>query len=319
MNQNPIQTKTSVSRRSSACLITSALALIAAGHSVSGAALSGSMSESFDYGAGTQVPNASTLNGGTGWNLNGDGGANAAGANWGAANNGGAPEWRTVTSPGLTYNTIGYVNGGGNKLTLDASGNNVNQNVGRNFGGQTIDSGTTYFSLLMAKNIDSLRTINFAFFNGTTERFAVGQIGAAAGNSGGNIALLMNNQNPAGLIQNATSPVAMGVDVTHLLIGRIDWNPDGFETVSLWVDPANVTSEGAAGAAYLSTSGFELTALTGIRPFVGNLGGGFPAVSADFDEIRLGTTWAAVVPEPATGTLLGLGALALAFRRKNVR
>ena len=144
-----------------------------------------------------------------------------------------------------------------------------------------------------------------------------------AGNSGGNLTMLMNNSNPAGLLTPG-SPIAMGVGLTHLLIGRIDWNPGGFETVSLWVDPSNVTSEGAAGATYLSTSAFELTAITGVRPFVGNTAGGFNAVSANFDEFRLGGTWEsvtslAVVPEPTSAALLGLGALSLAFASRRKR
>ena len=168
----------------------------------------------------------------------------------------------------------------------------------------------------MSKNNDTTRTINLAFFNGGTEQFAVGQIGATAGNSAGNLALLMNNSNPAGLVL-ATSPIAMGVGVTHLIIGRIDWNAVGFETVSLWVDPTSVTTEAAAGSTYVSTSGFELTALTAIRPFVGNAAtvGGVPvpAASGNYDEFRLGGSWESVtsVPEPSSLALAGLGGLAL--------
>jgi len=306
--------------------ITCALGIVFTGQDSFAAAISGSMQESFDYADGTQFINSSTLNGGQGWNANGNLDPNATTANWGAVLNGGNATYRTATSPGLSYTAAGYLAASGNKLTLDAVTPNQNQNTGRLLGGQTIDSGTTYFSLLMSKNNDTARTINFAFFNGTSERFAVGQIATGSGNSAGNIALLMNNQNPAGLIQNAANPVAMGVGVTHLLIGRIDWNAAGFETVSLWVDPSDVTSEAAVGAAYLSTSAFELTALTGIRPFVGNTSGAFPAVSANFDEIRFGGSWEsvtslAVVPEPASGALAGLGAIcwALTLRRRNRR
>jgi hypothetical protein len=209
---------------------------------------------------------------------------------------------------------------------LDAVTLNASQNIGRALGGQTIDSGTTYFSLLMSKNTDTIRTMNWAFFNGTSERFAVGQIGAVAGNTAGNIGLLMNNSNPAGLIQSGT-PIAMGLGVTHLVIGRIDWNPSGFETVSIWVDPSDVTTEGAAGSIYASTSGFELTAITGVRPFVGNNVTGINAISANFDEFRIGGSWESVtsisvVPEPPSGVLMGLGAilsLALTLRRQKSR
>ena len=298
-----------------ACIVT-----LSASHIASAAVISGSMYEGFDYPDATQFVNNSTLNGGLGWNAGGNLDANAAGANWGALLNSGTN--RFATSPGLSYVATGYLPSSGNKLTLDASVANVSQNVGRTLGGQTIDSGTTYFSLLMSKNTDTGRTINWAFFNGTTERFAVGQIGTTAGNSGGNITMLMNNSNPGGLL-TAANPIAMGIGQTHLLIGRIDWNSTGNETVTLWVDPSNVTSEGAAGAFYLSTSGFELTAITGVRPFVGNNATGFPAVSANFDEFRLGGSWEsvtslAVVPEPTSAVLLGVGALSLfALRRRN--
>ena len=292
------------------------------------AGIYGSMQEPFDYPDTTQFINGSTLNGGQGWNTAGNLDANNAIANWGAVLNAGNPLYRTATTPGLTFAATGYMPGTGNRLTLDAATPNQTQNVGRNLGGQTIDSGTTYFSLLMSKNNDTIRTVNWAFFNGNSERFAIGQIGATAGNSGGNIALLMNNLNPTGLIQGA-NPIAMGVGITHLLIGRIDWNATGFETVTLWVDPTDVTTEGAAGAAYASTSAFELTGINAVRPFVGNnatVGGGpVTGISANFDEFRLGGSWEsvtslAVVPEPTSAALLGLGGVSLlALRRRFIR
>lgn len=302
---------------------TCALSILCTTQASLAATVAGSMQEAFDYPDATPFINSSTLNGGGGWNATGTAAPNDAAANWGSILNAGNN--RTATSPGLTYSATGYLPGSGNKLTLDAAAANATQNIGRTLGGQTIDTGSTYFSLLMSKNNDTIRTVNWAFFNGTTERFAVGQIGAAAGNTGGNIALLMNNSNPAGLVQNTVSPIAMGVGVTHLIVGRIDWNATGNETVSLWVDPTDVTSEGLAGATYLSTSGFELTAITGVRPFVGNTAGALTAVSANFDEFRLGGTWQsvtslAVVPEPTSAALAGLGiSMALVLRRRKSR
>jgi len=306
--------------------ITCALGILCATQASHAAAIVGSMQEAFDYPDTTQF---GSLNGGQGWNGAGSTSPNDANANWGAILTSGSAANRTATAPGLSYSATGYLPASGNKLTLDASIGTATQNVGRNLGNQIMDTGSTYFSLLMSKNNDTIRTMNWAFFNGTTERFAVGMIGATAGNSAGNIALLMNNSNPAGLIQSG-SPIAMGNGVTHLMVGRIDWNASGFETVSLWVDPTDVTTEAAAGSIYASTSAFELTAITGVRPFAGNAaavgGNPVPGVSASFDEFRLGGTWASVtslpvtVPEPTTAVMAGLGfGLALVGRRRQSR
>jgi hypothetical protein len=283
------------------------------------------MYEPFDYPVGTPFDTTTNLNGGFGWNGTGTTDPNLASSFWGASLTAGAN--RTATAPGLTFSAIGYLPGMGNRLTLDASAANATQNLGRSFG-QTIDAGTTYFSVLLSKNTaDTIRTFNLAFFNGTTERFALGQIGTATGNTGGNIGLLMNNMNPAGIV-TAASPIAMGMDIVHLVLGRIDWNATGNETVSLWVDPANVTTEAAAGSIYVSTSAFELTAITAIRPFAGNnatiTGFNGNAVSANFDEFRMGGTWAsvtsqAVVPEPSSTMLALIGLASLGLVRRGNR
>jgi hypothetical protein len=305
-----------------------ALGILCATQASHAAAIVGSMQEAFDYPDTTQFVNSSTLNGGQGWNATGTTAPNDAGANWGSILNAGNAIYRTATAPGLSYSATGYLPASGNRLTLDGATANQTQNTGRTLGGQTIDTGSTYFSLLMSKNNDTIRTMNWAFFNGTSERFAVGMIGATAGNTAGNIGLLMNNSNPGGLVQSGT-PIAMGLGITHLLVGRIDWNAGGFETVSLWVDPSDVTTEGAAGAIYASTSAFELTAITAVRPFAGNNAtvGGNPVtgVIANFDEFRIGGTWESVtsltpVPEPTTGALVALGlGLALVLRRRRSR
>jgi hypothetical protein len=308
----------------------------------SAAVISGAMYEPFAYAAGTQftAPPANGNNGGVGWNTTGSfalpnpvtsqwgdpSAGNASGITAGSAAN------KTASSPTLSHaGTLGYpLTGQGNRFRLDAANGtptNQTQNMGRALGGQTIDAGTTYFSVLMSKEVDTIRTMNLAFMGGSaTERMAVGMIGANAGNSNGNIALLMNNSNPGGLVQSAT-PIAMpntaiaGTQAA-LIIGKIVWNAAGFEDVSIWVNPLDATSEAAAGAAYASTSAFELTSINAIRPFAGNNANApLNAITANFDEFRIGGSWASVttdplpiIPEPCSLALACLAGVLLARR-----
>ena len=332
-----------------------ALALTSASAQLAQAAsMVGSIYEPFDYTVGTQVLAASNLNGGKGWNANGDFNANAATANWGNA--AALPAVSGSAHPvvaGLSYTATGYPAATGNAARMDASAvPGTTQNVSRTFI-QSVDSGTTYFSFLINKKNDTTRTTSLAFFGtsvGTVapttqvERMSIGQIGATGANSvttNGNFGLLMNNSNnstttPVGVL-NAASPIALGVNQTHLVVGKIEWNVGaanlfgaiaGFnEQVSIWVDPTDVTSEGAMGAAYLTSNLFELTNINTIRLFAGNTAAaanGNPervAVSTDFDEIRVAGTFAeainATTPEPGGFALLALGGLALgAFRKR---
>jgi hypothetical protein len=288
------------------------------------------MSESFDYNAGTMFPTTGgTPNGGFGWNATGDGAANTAGWGTGVQNNGDAAGTnRTATSGGLTYSAPGYAPATGNKLTLDSTTPNASQSMSRLLGGQNIDSGTTYFSALLRRENDTLRTMNLAFFSttgSTAEKLTIGQIGATVSGSlqgsNGKVALIYTNSNPGGV---RASTVDMGTGVTHLMILKIEWNQSGtFEKVSAWVDPADVTSEGAAGAPFYSNAEFDLVSLNFLRPFTGNAAAGPPAAvasTASYDELRLGGTWESVtslVPEPSSFALLALGGLVLgAFRKR---
>jgi hypothetical protein len=195
-----------------------------------------------------------------------------------------------------------------------------------------VDSGTFYFSYLTDKNNDTMRTTSLTFFGpsvGTTapgnvpERLAIGQIGTGTATNAmtnGNLGLFFNNSQPGGVV-NAATPIPYGVGVTHLIIGKVEWNPTGNETVTLWVDPTDVTSEAAAGTPYIVNNGFELTSFNSVRLFSGNEAAAVgaphnhpikPPVSADYDEIRIGNSWAnvtTIVPEP-TGFVLSLVCLA---------
>jgi len=293
--------------------------------------------EPFDYPVGTAIIQANSLNNGAGWNTTGNpNAANDADARWGDAialpTAAGAN--KTVQSPSLSFSAVGYPASQGGKALVDANTPNATNNVSRNLK-QTVDSGTFWFSYLTDRNNDTHRTTSLAFFgtsNGVTgqpgntpERFSIGQIGTATAgnvNTTGNFALLMNNTNPANVTQSAT-PINYGNNVTHLVVGRVEFNNGAAnvqnfnDTVTVWIDPTDVTSVAALGTPNLQTSAFELTSFHSIRLFSGNQAAaidGAPikvAVSADFDEIRIGATLqdATSVPEPTTLVLAGIGAM----------
>jgi hypothetical protein len=335
-----------IARRAAAKWCCCAIALagaLACAQDAMGAAMVGAAYEPFNYTAGTLIGPTPVLNAGIGWNPTGNLAApNDATANWGNAAAlpapGGTASGKSITAPGLSFSSIGYAPSAGGKATMDATlggTGNSTVNVSRLMGGQLVDSGSFFFSYLTRRNIDTLRTTSLSFFGpagpaapgSQVERIAIGQIGTGtAGNAttNGNIGILMNNSNPAGVL-NATTPIAYGTGVTHLIVGKVDWNASGNETISLWVDPANVTSEATAGAPYMTSNAFELTSFNSIRLFSGNNAAAVdnmpakPAVSTDYDEIRIGNNWQNVtrtlVPEPTTFSLLLLSSVVFAARR----
>jgi hypothetical protein len=270
--------------------------------------LSGPIYEPFDY---TTVDGVDTSDG----DLNGNNGGTGFGA---------PPTAWVQTTPAadgaIVAGSLAGLVTSGNRLRMDAVPLNTNKQDPRGLG-QSIDTGTLYFSFLTEKNNVSNRTINVAFFTGTTEKLGIGQYGTAAGTSNGNFAMVFLNSNPGNLIQNTTAPIAYGVDVPHLVIGRIDFNASGVnERVRFYIDPSSYTIEPAVP--YLDNSGFDLGAIDIFRPFTGNtVATPLDAVSADFDEFRFDTTYAGVavtglIPEPSAALLGGCGLLALVGRRR---
>lgn len=114
---------------------------------------------------------------------------------------------------------------------------------------------------------------------------------------------------------------ATGVTVgQHLVILRIEYGdsnsgPDDNEVVTLWVDPLAESDpaviDGESGD-FLNRGGGKITGIS-IR---GEQMLGKPAF---FDDLRIGSTFANVVPEPATVGLLLLGCLAVLRAKRSGR
>lgn len=262
----------------------------------------GSAHESFNYATGESVG----LNGGTGYNATGDAGQ----ANTTAFGNVGTFQ----TAQGGKLVTTGSLGGGtGNKITMTPT--TVSAIVSRGIG-QTVDSGTFYFSYLTQRTNDTNRTLNFALFNSTSgaELLSFGQHNSSS--SLGNFVL--NVGNAATPTPGAPgSPIAYGTNVTHLVVGRIDFNVSGVsDRIRFYVDPLSLTNEASLTPYIDHTTTADLGAITHFRLFAGVTSGVNTSATGDFDEFRFGSNYAAVVPEPSAALLGAVGALALLRRRR---
>lgn len=166
-------------------------------------------------------------------------------------------------------------------------------------------------------NPSYLRPINLALFEGGSERLALGEgtrsVGTASAPDTDVWGLVVSgNVNIA-----ATTWTTASLAVESLALVRIDYGPGDVDTAYMWINPSLGAEPDIASAMAAANGNF---AFNRIRPFAGNpsaaagnLGG-----QGTMDEIRIGTTWASVVPEPSTMALftLGLGSLLLARARR---
>jgi hypothetical protein len=312
---------------------TALLALLGSA-SAYGAAYQGSAYEGFNYTSGTQITTSAGFNGGTGWNATGDSGS-ANTTTWGVLASG---TIRNVHTTGLDHGASGYPSETGLSATVAGTGT-AGANVGRDFG-QSVDSGTFYFSYLTQKTVDTVRTLNLSFFSGTNERLAIGQIANNVNlrNSDGSVdavttpnqghfaALVSNSQNNSAFngVYTSATPQSYALGSTFLIVGKIEFNYLGGveDRLSLYINPSSLTDEGAQ-APYLQVSVNDIGSISAFRIFAGGNQTSpsvFNASGGIFDEIRLGTTYTTVtgaIPEPSSfAALAGIAGLTFAALRR---
>jgi hypothetical protein len=259
---------------------------------------SGTAYEGFDYPLGP----IDGESGGTGFN----------GSAW-TGSSGTPPP--TVVSGSLSYPGLTST---GNSLDVVGSSSNAVSYRGL---GQTVDSGTFYFSWLFELTAQTTRTLNVAFFQAGYENLTVGIFGGTNVNSNGDVALVVNNgPQGTGTLVSSSSPIAVVPGTTYLVIGRVDFNVNGSndDRIRLYVDPSSLTQE--PSSAYIDTSNFDIGGVDTFRPFAGRQISTLPASSGVFDEVRCGTNYTvSQVPEPSGYGITGLVCFGLlrALRRRN--
>jgi hypothetical protein len=233
--------------------------------------------DGFAYPAGS----LGTASGGSGWTTSWAGGST------------------NVTSPGLVGSGVGSAST--NKLST----NNDNNGAFRSVPAQGADGTTVWLGYLTS---------------GTGTPVAGGYAGVSLFAAGAENLFTgkRSNQTVLGVERSGQQTGGAGDSTgsadtaTHLLVYKIEFGAGttaGNEKVTMYLDP----TPGAAPDVAPSVTLPDITDFTfdRVRIQSGN-GSNFNA-----DEISLGTTYADVVPEPATMGLLGLGAIAtLATRRR---
>lgn len=288
-------------------LVVCAAAVALAASPLHAAVYAGQAYEPFDYPAGS----LSGLNGGSGFNTGGDGSANT--TSWGTSTA------VAIVEGGLTYGAV-FPAAEGNMMSIPAGGGQITRSLG-----QTVDSGTFFFSYLTRRTTDTERTVNVAFFNSSnSERFAVGQFGTGSYTDGDG-RFQVSPLNTIGNVISPANPIVYGTNVTHLVIGRVEFDANGVnERLTIWIDPSDgdLTNAWTNGidvlTPYISVDNFDIGNIAAFRPFTGGPAAPHAGAGAEFDEFRFGSSFQQIVPipEPASALLGALGAIGLAGRRR---
>jgi hypothetical protein len=218
-------------------------------------------------------------------------------ANW--AFNGAGTNDLNVAAGSLSY--PGFATSLGNSVTNGGVGLGV-----RRLFGDSANGGSLFFSALFRIN-----DLGFGSWNG-----AAAQVGAltAVDNANFRLAVMVKSNSPSGYVigvQKGGTGATSTFDSTEhhagdtvLLVGKYDFSAAP-NAVSLWINPASATF----GAGVEPGTG-GITATTGTDGFVidrfnirQNTAASVPA-AMQWDELRVGNTWAAVTPTPMTGPTL---------------
>lgn len=203
---------------------------------------------------------------------------------------------------------------------------NAGQGLLRSFPQQ---SGTTYFSfILRAENFGGNEFINFyvghsMYPTESGDRLEI--MGAGIRNVAGNPFYVRIGQSAAASGTTAftdidASPAPTDASAAFQVILKVSKSESNFfDTADLWVFDADTAIPGSEPDTATATAfrAVNLTSLDRISLRVLNVGGeGFENETLLLDEIRISSTWGAVVPEPIGLSTIGIAAAALLGRRR---
>lgn len=243
--------------------------------------------EGFVYPAGGDLTGQ---NGGTGWL-----------SPWGANSGGVTDPAGTINGDTAAANSLKYVDSKGNTLVTSGghgvfSGADGTSQPFRDVESRGDPGTTTWISFVgqrqgtAADGADNPypRGSNLAFFEGGTERFAIGNASGSAVNAWS----ILNGGGSLANLRQSTWPFQQ---LTFIVI-RVD-HKDGNDNTYLFLNPDLSAEPNVSAAAANTLEEFEHT-FNRVRPFAGNLdtANSRPFGVIALDEIRIGTTYASVTP-----------------------
>ena len=275
--------------------------------------------EPFDTGPGHYTENANL----PGQTLGGSG--HASGLTWTAS----AANDATVSSAGLMHivasrggmaihsGLTATNNGTGTRAALDLGANGAFASAGLVSGGMIGGGGVAapvYVSFLTRSHGTSAQEPRFAglvTYRGGTRVQSLG------GNGLPQHAFSTYGLFGTDLITNTVGTAWRGVDTgTHLFVAKIGFHADAADDISVWLDPDPTDGDSQGPTVYLR-SGVNVGDLS-FDSYELQAGPDGAEDAWDFDEIRIGNSWASVTPAPAVPAVLSresfkgytLGALA---------
>ncbi len=232
----------------------------------------------------------SGASGGTGWS-----------ANW--ATDG---AYMGVAAASLSY-TGGAITINGGARAGQANDPRDYQDIAhRQFATQT---GTLYFSFLYnaVSNWEGNDFLQFMLNNDTvnTNSGSIGDLSTSNARFGARIGM----GNGGGTTDSGTN-ITPGT--TYFLVGKISKTGVGhatdYDQMDLFINPTTLTEPGTTDATKVADSGITTLSYFSMRANSIDSSNGV----VQFDELRIGTTYADVIPEPASGAVF-LGGLAMLF------
>ncbi len=249
-------------------------------------------SEDFSYGEGLSLAG---LNGGTGFS-----------SAWTDTGSTAASIRETRSTSGLAYDRISST---GRGLFLQYPPSGATHEVSKVFRSLSVgqSSGIVWIGFLVnVGSVDLDDTFKLTLFNSATP--GVNE-GISIGKNSGDVHFSLGRF----LTTTSASTVVAANTGTHLLVVKYDFAGNA---ISLFVDPDTMATPSGTPSATVAISsatnqnGFQSLRLESFEASTASSGNG------SIDELRFGTTFADVVPEPSSAVLMCGGGLAILLQRR---